>query len=346
MWIGKHKIGDGKRCFVIAEVAQAHDGSLGFAHAFIDAAARAGADAIKFQTHFAGSESTPEEPWRVRFSYQDDLRYDYWKRVEFTPEQWAGLKSHADEKDLVFLSSAFSGEAVALLHKLDMPAWKIASGEINNPLLLDQIGALKQPVLLSSGMSALAETDAAVRRLQGFGAEIAVFQCTSKYPTPPEELGLNMLDVFRQRYDCPVGLSDHSGTMYAGLAAAALGADLLELHITLSREMFGPDVIASVTADELQQLVEGIRFIETARANPVEKNAAAKGFSQMRSIFTKSLFAAVDLPAGKTIEITDLAAKKPGTGLPAQDYELYLGRRAARDILAGHMLTSADFQAD
>ena len=124
-------------CLVIGEVAQAHDGSLGSAHAFIDAIARAGADAVKFQTHIAAAESTPSEPWRVRFSPQDATRYDYWKRMEFTPDQWLALKRHADERKLIFLSSPFSVEAVQLLQRVGVPAWKVASGEISNASLFD-----------------------------------------------------------------------------------------------------------------------------------------------------------------------------------------------------------------
>ena len=127
------------RCLVIAEVAQAHDGSLGMAHAFIDAAARAGADAVKFQTHIAAAESTPGEPWRVQFSFQDKTRYDYWKRMEFTEEGWRGLKAHADERGLLFLSSPFSSEAVALLRRVGVAAWKVASGEVGNTPMFAQM---------------------------------------------------------------------------------------------------------------------------------------------------------------------------------------------------------------
>src|SRR5690606_972654 len=134
---------------------QAHDGSLGLAHAFIDAIAKTGADAVKFQTHIAHAESSPEEPWRVKFSRQDNSRYDYWKRMECSEEQWAGLKSHAEELGLVFLSSPFSLEAVDLLERLQIQAWKIASGEVSNVLLLDRILRTHKPVLLSSGMSYL-----------------------------------------------------------------------------------------------------------------------------------------------------------------------------------------------
>src|SRR4051794_24330868 len=124
------------RCLIIGEVAQAHDGSLGMAHAFIDAVANAGADAVKFQTHIAAAESTPAEPWRARFSYQDQTRYDYWRRMEFTEKQWVGLKRHADERQLLFLSSPFSIEAVELLWRVGLAGWKVASGEISNSPML------------------------------------------------------------------------------------------------------------------------------------------------------------------------------------------------------------------
>src|SRR5262249_4322806 len=130
--IGSRSVGRGHPCLVVAEVAQAHDGSLGAAHAYIDAVAKTGVDAVKFQTHIAAAESTAAEPWRVKFSLQDKTRFDYWRRMEFTPEQWQGLRQHAHEKNLIFLSSAFSGEAVDLLTRLDVPAWKVGAGEITN----------------------------------------------------------------------------------------------------------------------------------------------------------------------------------------------------------------------
>ena len=140
-------------CMIVAEVAQAHDGSLGSAHAFIDAIANAGADAVKFQTHIAAAESTPAEPWRVKFSYQDATRYDYWKRMEFTEAQWLGLKNHAEERKLLFLSSPFSMEAVELLQRIGIRAWKIASGELTNVPMLGRIVESGLPIILSSGMS-------------------------------------------------------------------------------------------------------------------------------------------------------------------------------------------------
>ena len=253
---------------IIAEVAQAHDGSLGTAHAYIDVVAKAGADAIKFQTHIAEAESSPQEPWRVKFSKQDASRYDYWKRMEFTAEQWAGLKEHADEKGLKFLSSAFSLEAVELLEKIGVYAWKIASGEINNKPMFESILATRRPVWLSTGMSSLEEVDTAVELIQSHKADLTIFQCTSMYPTPNEKVGLNMIPTFKERYGCPIGLSDHSGDIYAGLAATTLGASDIEIHIAFSKEVFGPDVPVSLTPEQLQRLCEGVRSIKTMLQNP------------------------------------------------------------------------------
>ena len=323
-------------CLLIGEVAQAHDGSLGTAHAFIDAIAAAGADAVKFQTHIAAAESTPAEPWRVRFSLQDERRYDYWKRMEFTEEQWAGLKAHAEERGLLFLSSPFSVEAAEMLERLGMKAWKVASGEVSNPVLLDYLIGTGKPILLSTGKSPLEEIDAAVRRIK----DPVVMQCTNEYPCPPEKVGLNLIPLFRERYGCAVGLSDHSGTIYPGLAAVTLGAEVLEVHVTLSREAFGPDVPASLTTAELRQLVEGVRFLE--RALPVDKDAMAVEIEPLRRVFTKSVVARFDLPEGTVLAPEHLAVKKPGGGIPAARMSELIGGRLRRAVKADEPLRFED----
>ena len=342
--IGTRAVGLGAPCLVIAEVAQAHDGSLGTAHAYIDAVAKTGVDAIKFQTHIASAESTPDEKFRVRFSPQDATRYDYWKRMEFTADQWQGLAEHARRLGLIFLSTPFSFAAVELLEKLDVPAWKVGSGEINNLPMIERMAATRKPVLLSSGMSPWEDLDRAVETICSRSSPVAVMQCTTAYPCPPEKIGLNVLEELRQRYGCPVGLSDHSGRIYASLAAATLGANLLEVHVVLSRECFGPDVSASLTTCELKQLVDGVRFIEQAITHPVDKQAEAAQLSELRSIFGKSIVAAGDLPAGKKLGTTDLALKKPGTGIPAAQWSAVLGRVLRRAVPADTLLAENDFE--
>ncbi len=324
---------------VIGEVAQAHDGSLGTAHAFVDAIADAGADAVKFQTHIAAAESRIDEPWRVNFSYEDATRHEYWKRMEFSAEAWDGLRHHAEQRGLAFLSSPFSLEAVELLERVGVAAWKIASGEVANPALLDAVARTGQPVLLSSGMSGWAELDGAVERLRGAGAgPLAVLQCTSAYPVAPARLGLNVLAELAQRYGCATGLSDHSGTIFPSLAALALGARVLEVHVTLSRRMFGPDVPASVTSDELAMLVDGVRFIDAALAAPVDKDAAAIELEPMRALFGRSLVARHPLPVGHVLAAEDLAAKKPGDALAPARMGSIVGRRLRRALRADEPL--------
>ena len=336
-----------KRVLVIAEVAQAHDGSLGTAHSYVDAAAKAGADVVKFQTHIAAAESTPHEPWRVRFSLRDETRYEYWKRMEFTEEEWLGLRKHALKVGVDFLSSPFSVEALELLERVEVMGWKVASGEVRNLALLNRMAATGLPVLLSTGMSTLAEIDEAVSLLREREvAEITVMQCTSAYPTPPEQLGLELLPFFRERYGCPVGFSDHSGTVWPSLAAVTLGADVVEVHVTFSRDAFGPDVPASVTLDELEQLIAGVRYLERARSHPVDKDAAAEELAPMRQLFTKSVVAHHPLTTGTLLSAGDLVAKKPGTGIPAERLDSLVGRRLVRDVAADALLTADDLEAE
>ena len=342
--IGTREVGVDRPCLVIGEVAQSHDGSLGQAHAFIDAIAGAGADAVKFQTHIAAAESTPSEPWRVRFSRQDASRYEYWRRMEFTEDQWRGLAEHAAERGLIFLSSAFSDAAVELLERLGMPAWKVASGEVGNGPLLDRMIATGKPILLSSGMSGWNELDAAVSRVRAAALPCLLMQCTTAYPCPPERIGMNVMGAMRDRYEVPVGLSDHSGTMFPSLAAATLGAAAIEVHVAFSREMFGPDVPASVTTQELAELVRGVRFIERMMRAPVDKEHEAAETAPLRALFTRSLVLARDVEAGTVLTRELLESKKPGSGIPPRDIESVIGRRVRRALQRDELLKSEDLE--
>ncbi len=244
---------------IIAEVANAHDGSLGLAHSYIDAAHRAGADTVKFQTHIAEAESTPSEPWRVPFSRQDASRYDYWKRIEFKEHEWQSLKVHAEAKGLKFLSSPFSVAAFELLQRIGCDRWKVASGEVNNTRLVHRIAATCQPVFLSTGLIAKKELDWLM--MQIFAEEtVTLMRCVSQYPTPPEVINTHTWD--NGNYFAGWGVSDHSGTIFPSLLAAFYGAEAVEVHFVLTREMHGPDVSSSITTTELADLVRGVRFIE------------------------------------------------------------------------------------
>jgi len=328
--------------FLIAEIGQAHEGSLGIAHSYIDALAKTGVHAVKFQTHIAEAESSIFEPFRVKFSYEDQTRYDYWKRMEFTFEQWAGIKAHCEQVGLEFLSSPFSNAAVELLEKLGVKRYKIGSGEVNNFLMLDQIARTGKPIILSSGMSNYDELDLSVNFLKSRGAEIKILQCTTSYPTKPENWGLNVIPELKARYGLPVGFSDHSGEIYACLFAANMGAEILEFHAVFDKRMFGPDAPASLNIDQIKQLVKGIEQLELAKNHPINKydNSA---FTDLKSIFEKSLSLNRALPIGHILQFSDLEAKKPkGKGIDANMYEKVIGLKLIKEMGKSHFLNWND----
>lgn len=320
---------DNKQVYIIAEVSQTHDGSLGQAHAFIDACAESGVDAVKFQTHIADAESTRDEPFRVKFSYEDDTRYDYWKRMEFTKEQWAGLKKHAEERGLDFLSSPFSLEAVNLLQEIGIVGWKVGSGEVFSKYLLESMAKTGKPVILSSGMSTYANIEEHYRTIKKYSDKVGIVQCTTSYPSSFETVGLNVIDKLMKDYDCPVGLSDHSGTIFPALAAVARGAKIVEVHITLSRYMFGPDVSSSVTVEELTELAKGVRAITAMLDCPVDKTILPEQQSGLKKIFAKGIYASQTMEAGQEITMDHIRMKKPLRGIPAEQYERVIGRKLA-----------------
>jgi N-acetylneuraminate synthase len=191
-------------------------------------------------------------------------------------------------------------------------------------------------------MSTWSELEDAVAVCREAGAPVVLLQCNTTYPCPPEKVGLNVLAEMAARYGCPVGLSDHSGTIFPALAATTLGAAVIEVHVTLSRSAFGPDVPASVTDGELAELVRGVRFIESAMASPVDKDADALEMVEMRRTFTKSVVAARPLPEGHVLTPADVAMKKPGTGIPAADVAEVLGRRLGRAVTTDEQLSWSD----
>lgn len=329
---------------LIAEIGQAHDGSLGLAHSYIDALAEAGVHTVKWQIHIAEAESSAQEPFRVNFSYEDATRFDYWQRMEFTAEQWAGIKQHCEEKGVEFMASPFSLAAVDLLEKLNVKRYKIGSGEVANFLMLEKIAKTGKPVLLSSGMSNYIELDAAVQFIKGFGNEVILFQCTTQYPTEAQNSGLNVVPEMKQRYGLKVGLSDHSGTIYPSLAAVALGAELLEFHAVFNKKMFGPDATSSLTIQQIKQLAEGVNYIGTSIQNPVNKNDNEK-YAQLKTMFGKSLAVNKNLPQGYILTFEDLESKKPaGEGISTTLYKDVLGKSLTRDLTKWDFLTDNDIK--
>ncbi len=318
------------RTLVIAEIGQAHDGSLGILNSLIDSVAATGVDAIKFQVHIAEAESSPLEPFRVKFSSVDETRFDYWKRMELTPNQWGEVKNRCESLGVEFLATPFSNAAVDLLEQISVMRYKVGSGDLSNTLLLDKLAQTGKEIILSTGICTYEEIDSAVAFLRERSVPFTLMQCTTKYPTQASDIGLARIKQLQARYDCPVGLSDHSGTVYAGFGAATLGAAVIEVHVTFDKRMFGPDSKASLTVDEFGQLVEGVRFLEQARKDGPDK--VLDGDKQaLRLMFGKALAVNRDLPSGYVLQFDDLEGKKPANGgLLVSSLNKVLGRRLVR----------------
>lgn len=337
MEIAGRILGPGHPVFIVAEIGNNHDGSLGQARALIGAAAEAGADAVKFQTHIAVAEMLPSTPTPPHF---DEPRFSFTKRMELSFEDHVALKSFAEEHGLVFFSSPFSVEAVQLLEKLDVPAHKIASGEVTNPPLLEAVAATGRPVLLSTGMSGLDDVAAAAAVFERAGSPLLLLQCTSTYPCPPEQVNLRALRTLADRFGHLVGLSDHTANIHTSIAAVALGACCIENHFTLSRRLYGPDHHASLEPTDLARLVEGIREVEAAMGSGLKERDPSH--DSARATFEKSIVTAQAVPPGAVLDGSVLTTKRPGSGIPAARFADVVGRRAARALDADHLLEEED----
>lgn len=327
------------KVYIIAEVGSVHDGSFGNAQRLIDVAVACGADAVKFQTHLPAAETLKDAPMPSYF--KGEPRFEYFARTGFTLEQWKKLARHASDSGIEFMSSPFSAEAVAMLEDIGISRYKIPSGEVSNLPMLETIAKTGKPVLLSSGMSSWAELDAAVATILRHHDRLSVMQCTSAYPCPPERVGLNVLAEMRARWNLPVGYSDHSMENNACLAAVALGATVVEKHLTFSRAMYGSDAKHSAEPLQFSALVKGIREISDMLANPVDKNDL-QAFREMKEIFEKSVVSICAIPAGTVIAAEMLGIKKPGTGIPAARIQDVIGRVTKVNIVADKLILESD----
>ena len=327
---------------IIAEVGSVHDGSLGNALKMVELSSESGADIVKFQTHIADEETLRNAPMPPYF--KGEPRYEYFERTGFNYHQWEKIKSHCDKHNIEFLSSPFSIKAVDLLEELNVERYKIPSGEITNiPLLVDVAKTNKQ-IILSTGMSTWAEIDLAIKSIKRFNEDIIVLQCTSEYPCEYENVGLNVLSEIKDRYDLPVGISDHTNTIYASLAAAVLNAKVIEKHLTFSKKMYGSDAKNSLNPIEFKDMVNGIRAIEKIMRSKIDKDLMSKKLSNMKSIFEKSIVTLVDINKNEIIKKEMIGFKKPGTGLPPSKFENVIGKKTKKRILKNSFLQIEDLQ--
>lgn len=321
-----------KSCKIIAEVGQLHDGKIKNALNIINKLAKTKVDAIKFQTHYAEEESTLKEPWRIKFSKKDKNRYDYWKRMEFSPKQWMELKKHCEKHNIEFLSSPFSKKAVDVLNKIGVKYFKLASGEINNTFLIKELIKSKKPVLISTGMSNFKEIEKIVKLFKRKKIKFCLLQCTSKYPCSAKDLGLNNIQIFNKKYKCLTGLSDHSGNLFSSLAAISLNANFIEVHVTYSKNHSSPDSSSSLTFQEISELVKGRDYITEILNNPVNKNKPDKVLIKHRKIFTKSVVLNKDLDKNHIIKLSDLSLKKPNIGINAESIKKVIGKKLIKNM--------------
>ena len=322
---------------IIAEVGSVHDGSFGNAIKLADLARQLGADVVKYQTHIAEAETLSNAPSPGYFSAES--RFDYFNRTGFSLDQWKQIKGHCDEIGIEFASSPFSELAVDWLEEIGVDRYKVPSGEVTNLPLLAKLKATGKPILLSSGMSNWEELDAAVSELSH--ADLTVLQCTSMYPCPVSRVGLNVLDEMQQRYQCPIGFSDHTRTNYAVFAAVSKGASCIEKHLTFSNAMYGSDAPLASEPEDFRDMVQGVREISAMLCAPVNKDNL-KDFADMKLIFQKSVVAAKDLSPGEIITGEMLCYKKPGSGISAANFRNIIGKTVAKQVSQGELLGEGD----
>jgi N-acetylneuraminate synthase len=344
--IGNQLIGPGQPVFVIAEAGVNHNGDLKLARALIDVAVEAGADAVKFQTFQADRLVTHEAPkaeYQRRTTGDSESQFEMLRHLELSADAHRELQSYCYERGVIFLSTPFDEEAVDLLDELGVPAFKISSGDLTNSPLLEHVASKGKPVILSTGMSELSELIEAVSVLNTAGCENPVLlHCVSNYPADPTEVNLRAMQTMRSAFDLPVGFSDHTEGIDVALAAAALGACVIEKHFTLDRTLPGPDHRASLEPAELRELVRSIRRVETALGSGRKVPTASE--IETAKVARRSLVAARDIPAGATLERDMVVMRRPGTGLSPAMLTTVLGRRVKQEISTGKILEENMFE--
>ncbi len=329
--IGQRTVGSSSKVFVVAEIGINHDGHLEQAHKLIDAAADAGADAVKFQTFRADRLLIPAEERLAQQEPGSESAYQLFQRLELSREAHEQLKSHADARGVVFLSTPFDEESADFLDQLGVPAFKVASADITHIPLLRHLAAKKRPILLSTGMSYLGEVSDALLALKSAGAkDILLLHCVSLYPAPPETLNLRSIATMRSQFGLPVGYSDHSEGFIIPLAAAAIGAVLIEKHFTLSKDLPGPDHKVSMDPAELHNLVHHLQNVEASLGDGRKHPAPAE--EECRRESRRSIVVTVDVRATEVIAPWMVAIKRPGIGIEPRHVESVIGMRARRNL--------------
>jgi N,N'-diacetyllegionaminate synthase len=334
--VGSRTIGESKPCFIIAEAGVNHNGDIDFAKKLVDIAASAGADAVKFQTFKAEKlvlQGVDKAKYQMNSTGPKESQYQMLKKLELTESNFEELKTYAEKNNIIFLSTPFDHESVDFLDRIDVPLFKIGSGEITNLPLLSHIAKKNKPVILSTGMATLGEIEEALHTLMSEELkDIIVLHCITSYPAKTEEANLNVIKTLRSCFKLPVGLSDHTLGINVSLAARVLGACVIEKHFTLDKKLPGPDHRASLDPDELKALVKGIREIESALGDGIRN--PTKEEENIKKFVRKKLIAIVDIPKNTTISEEMITIKRVGTdeGIPPKFFNDILGKKTYQDI--------------
>ena len=328
-------------CYVIAEIGVNHNGSMQIARQLIDAAASAGADAVKFQSFSADdlvTRNAERAEYQSRNTGDDGSQHGMLRQLELSADQFRELMDYCGQREVDFLSTPFGIDPADMLHKIGVEAFKVSSGDLTHHAFLAHLSAKGLPIILSTGMATLAEVSEALDVIAAAGtAQVAILHCVSDYPAAPESCNLTAMATMRQAFGLPVGWSDHTTGSAIGFAAAALGARLIEKHITLDINMDGPDHAASMEPDAFAQYVSGVRAIQAALGDGIKRPAPEE--LATAAVARRSIVAVRDLAGGELIAATDLAIKRPGTGLAPKMFSLLVGSRLGRDVAADEPIT-------
>lgn len=331
-----------EKTVLVAEIGQAHEGSLNIAHEMIDACAEAKVDVVKFQAHIAEAESTLDEPFRVKFSHKDKNRFEYWKRMEFSLSEWRTLFNHAKKRGLYFMVSVFSEEAFRMISKLDVCAWKVSSGEINNFNLLELMIKTKKTIIVSTGMSNNDEIKKIINFLKKKGAHFVILQCSTMYPTPLKYVGMNVVEEIKNKYKCLVGLSDHTGSVYPMIYGISAKFNLMEFHVTFHKKMFGPDTSSSITFEKAREISKFRENFEILNNYKICKDKIYNKLKFTKKIFGKSLCLKKSKVKNYVIKNDDLTTKKPGTGIPLSKKKFVIGKKLRKNVSSNRLLKLQD----
>jgi N,N'-diacetyllegionaminate synthase len=333
VYIGSKRIGEKQPCFIIAEAGINHNGKLSLAKKLVDVAVRAGADAVKFQTFKAEGVVTDNvgiATYAKKNIRKNLTQLQMIKRYELSYDEFKELKRYCDKKEIIFLSTPHSFDAIDFLEDL-VPAYKFGSGDLTNLPALHYAAGKQKPILLGTGMATLQEVRTAIRTIQSSGNhQIVVLHCTTNYPCPPEEVNLRAMQTMQHTLHCLVGYSDHTIGITVPVMAATLGAVVIEKHFTLSKNMPGPDHAASLEPTELTQMVAAIRTIETILGSYTKKPTPSE--KEIMRLVRKSIVAAHDIKKGVVLRRSMLDIKRPGTGLSPIHLQQLLGKKTKKQI--------------